>query len=360
MGPHLWNIRAVRDVALIGAVVLFFVLLVRMQAATLPILIAFVLAYVLEPIIALLERRLGWPRAVIVAGMIVLLFASMAVFFVALVPRLVQQVLRLAERIPSYLEVLQKRFGLDELSPANLEKWFERWAGGNPAHLADAFGGAGQVIGTLSAVLGTTLSLITASVLTLIVFAFFALRFPQLPSVRQFLPKSQRDELWNRLEQIEHVFAGFIRGQLLVAVFTTTIFSIGFALSGVPYWFVASLFGGTFSIVPYGQAAGWMLAVVFSLFEGMAGEGPPFDWAALIGPTVTYAVMQGLETFIVTPLVQGSSTKLHPVAVLVAVIAGGGLGGLVGVFLAIPLTAIARIFTVEILIPQFRAWADRH
>ncbi|MGF1508401.1 MAG: AI-2E family transporter [Myxococcota bacterium] len=361
VGPRLWNIRAVQDAVLLASAVGAVVLLIRIQAAVIPIVIAFVLAYILDPVISWTERHWEWRRLWVVLGLIFVLILFMTGFFIFLAPRLGNEVARLIGRLPAYFEILRQQYGLEL---PQVEGLVTQISEAGPKDVADiltqVFGQAGKLVQTLTQILGTTLSLGTASLLTLIVFGFFAVRFPKLPSIKQFLPQSRRDEIWGRFKQVESVFAGFFRGQLLVAVFTTTIFSIGFSLAGVPYWFVASIVGGTFSIVPYGQGLGWLVAISLNFFESQAQNTDVSLTGIFLGPSIVYAVMQSLETFVVTPLVQGSSTRLHPVAVLVSVVAGGSLGGILGVFLAIPIAASIRILLLEILIPRLRLWAETH
>jgi len=360
-GPHLWEIRAVRDVALIAIVIGFFLMLVRIQGAVIPVLVAFILAYVLEPAIAFVERRWEWRRGIVVAAFMLIITAFTSLFTALLAPALIEQIVRLSQRLPRYIEILDERYGV---KVPRLREVVTQVASSEPRELAsvaqNVFGEAGRIVGTITSVLGTTLSLLTALVLTTVLFAVFALRFPRLPSIKQFLPSSRREALWHRIRQVEEIFAGFFRGQLVVALWTMTAFSVGFALSGVPFWFVASLLGGLFSIVPYGQGVGWVLAVLFGALEKQAGDGE-IGWAAvLIGPSIVYVIMQALETLVVTPLVQGSSTRLHPVAVLVAIIAGGGLGGIVGIFFAIPIAATLKIAVLEVAIPRLRQWAENN
>jgi len=351
VGPRLWQIRWVQDlVGLLGLVFALW-LLVQMQAAVLPVLVAFVLAYVLEPLIQKAEQNLGWRRLWIVLTLMLVLTASFIALVVLLAPKIVDEVGQLLSRLPGYLEAI--RTGLDIRIP-QFKDVVERLSQLPASSFESGFGSAGKVVGTVTQILGLTLSLVTASFLTTLIFAVFALRFPSLPSLEEYLPASRREGLLHRFRQVEHTFSAFFRGQLVVAGFTTTVFSIGFAISGVPYWSVAALVGGVFSIVPYGQGSGWVLAVLFSLLE--ASE--PVNWVAiLVPPSIVYAIMQGLETFVITPLVQGSSTKLHPVAVILAVVAGGSLGGIVGVFLAIPVAAIGKTFMLELFLPWLKDWA---
>jgi predicted PurR-regulated permease PerM len=361
VGPRLWQIRAVQDLVLLAALIGTAVFLVRIQGAVIPILIAFVLAYVLEPVIGWMETKLGWRRLYVVLGLILLLLAVVSAFLVFLAPLLSKELGRLASRIPDYIGVLREEYGIDFPQAEHVAR---RVAQGSPKDLTDGlrslFGEAGRLITTVTSILGTTLSIAMALILTLIVFGFLAVRFPSLPSLKQFLPQSRREQLWHRMGQVESVFAGFFRGQILVALFTFTVFSIGFSIARVPYWFVAASLGGTFSIVPYGQAVGWIAAVSLNFFEAQASDANLSLTTILLGPSIVYAIMQSLETFVITPIVQGSSTRLHPIAVLLSVVAGGSLGGIIGVFFAIPVAATLKILFVEVFVPRLRDWAERH
>ena len=353
VGPRLWQIRWVQDLVGLLGLIFGLWLLVQMQAAVIPVLVAFVLAYVLEPLIQQVESRFHWRRLWIVLTLMLLMTLGFVGLGLLLAPTIVEEAKQLFSRLPEYMEAVRVRLGVRIPEFKDLVKRISELPA---ASFESGFGSAGKVVGTLTQILGITLSLVTASVLTTIIFAFFALRFPSLPSLEEYLPASQRAGLLHRFRQVEHIFSAFFRGQLVVAGFTTTVFSVGFAISGVPYWSVAALVGGVFSIVPYGQGLGWVLAVLFNALE--ASE--PVNWLAiLVPPTIVYMIMQSLETFVITPIVQGSSTKLHPIVVILAVVAGASLGGIVGAFLAIPLAAIGKTFLLELFLPWLKDWAAK-
>lgn len=378
-GPHLWEVNVVRDLFLLGLLFGAIWLLVTLQAVVVPFVIAFVLAYLADPLVTAARVRFGWPRALTSGLLLAVLLALLAVVAGLLVPTLEDEVRRLVANGPAYLEVLRERYGdwlpgppgfLDSGSGAAVDG-----SGSNGAGLSRSSneGGRGdvetyvRVLGEAFEVvrgfLGVTGYLLVATVLTLAAFVLLSIRFPRLPSLRPYLPRSRREELWQLLRAIERVFAGFFRGQLVVAAFTTTVFAIGFALSGVPYWFLVSLIGGAFSIIPYGQMSGFVLAVGAKLLEHQA-SGSDFTaggvWLdALLGPAIVYALMQSLETFLVTPWVQGSQVRMHPLLVFASVVAGGSVGGLLGVFLAIPIAASAKILLGEVVLPRLRALAEQ-
>lgn len=351
-GPHLWEIRAVRDILIVALIVGFLWLLVRVQSATIPVLIGFGLAYLADPLLQRAKESFGWSRGFSIGVALVALLLGVGTFWTFVGPVVVREAGQLIDRLPDYLRILRTQYGF-EIPIAEAVADARRHPEKIADYLRQAFGWAGNV-------LSLTTSTLIASVLTFAVFAFSAYNYERLPALQRYFPKSKRTRWTEILGKIERVFAGFFRGQLVVAAFTTAVFGTGFFLVGVPYWFVAAGVGGVFSIIPYGQASGWVVAVLLSLLEAQQ-NAPTTEWIWLFaGPTIVYAIMQSLETFVITPLVQGSSTKLHPVAVFAAVVAGGSLGGVVGVFLAIPCVASGKILLQEVLLPKVRAWAEEN
>ena len=352
-GPHLWEIRAVRDIVAIAVAVGVLWLLVRAQSATIPVMVGFGLAYLADPILKAAQNRLGWSRGVSIVLVLLTLLAVTIAFWVLVGPAVIREGRQFLDRLPRYLDIVRNDYGIS--IPVFAEALAD--AKKDPQRMADYLRPALSWIG---GVVGLTTYTLIATVLTLAVFAFSAWNYERLPNLQRYFPESRRARWAAIVGKIERVFAGFFRGQLVVAAFTMTVFGIGFFAVGVPYWFAAAFIGGVFSIIPYGQASGWLLAMAFSLLEAEA-QSASVDWIGIfVGPTIVYAIMQSLETFVITPLVQGSSTKLHPVAVMAAVVAGGSLGGVVGVFLAIPFVATGKIVLQDILLPRLRRWADEN
>ena len=342
-----------RDVVVVAMAVGFLWLLVRAQSATVPVLIGFGLGYLADPLLKAAHDRLGLPRGLSIALMLLALLVGTAALWILIGPVIVKEAGELIDRLPRYLDILRNQYGLQIPLVSEAVEGAKR----DPQRLADLLQPALKWVGGF---VGLTTYTLVAMVLTLAVFAFSAWNYERLPALQRYFPESRRERWTAMVGKIERVFAGFFRGQLVVAGFTTAVFSIGFYAVGVPYWFLAAGIGGLFSIIPYGQASGWVIAVGFSVLEAEA-RSTGADWLdILLGPTVVYMLMQSMETFVITPLVQGSSTKLHPVAVMAAVVAGGSLGGIVGVFLAIPFVATGKILLQDSLLPRLRRWADEN
>ena len=134
------------------------------------------------------------------------------------------------------------------------------------------------------------------------------------------------------------------------------VLSIGWWAVGVPYWLLLGMGSGLLNLVPFAAVVGWVAATGLALVDHLSGGGG-FTWMVLVWPTVVYAVAQMVDGWVVEPIVQGRATDLDPLTVLLAVLIGGSLFGLMGLILAIPLTACGKIVAQEWVLPRLRDWA---
>ena len=79
-------------------------------------------------------------------------------------------------------------------------------------------------------------------------------------------------------------------------------------------------------------------------------------WGIILWPTFVYVIVQIIETYMLTPAIAGKATNLDPVTILVAVLAGGSVGGIYGMILAIPAAACAKILITDVLLPRVKKW----
>lgn len=338
-----------RDAAAIALILLCLGFTLEILSALAPILLGFFGAYLVAPAVHWLEHR-GISRGWVVFLTSVLATTTSAVAFAFLVPRLVNEISHLQDRVPKYLEVIRAQTGFDAS---------QLWQAIDFKAALGALDSVQPLLGMVGSVLGTTAYGMVFAVLLVTSFTVFNLELEHLPLLGKYIPKSQRERLEPIVQVVTEVFQGFLRGQLLVMLFTGTIYTIGFSILGVPYGVVAALVGGVFSIIPYGQLSGPLLAVLFNLLESeVTGEFSVVHVFVL--PALVYAIMQSLESFVITPLVQGAATRLHPLAILACLAAGGSIGGILGVFLAIPVTASVWLVAKSHLFPAWRDWAERH
>lgn len=127
---------------------------------------------------------------------------------------------------------------------------------------------------------------------------------------------------------------------------------------------------GIASLVPYSAVVGlpiaWALLAVYAIGAddagfyaemGANGSPNPIWWKVLLMPAIVNVVAQALEDYVLTPLIQGDVTDLHPVVIMLAIIAGGSLAGLYGMILAVPFVACLKVMFTEVIGPRLRRWA---
>jgi predicted PurR-regulated permease PerM len=128
---------------------------------------------------------------------------------------------------------------------------------------------------------------------------------------------------------------------------------VGWALTGVRYWFILGLITGVLTIIPYASLVGWPLAILLKYLDGFSSGADGFDMmTVVVWPSVAYLVVQFIESWLLTPWVQSQSMEMSAVTVLIVVFIGGALGGFYGLLLAIPVAACLKILLQELLLPR--------
>jgi len=200
-------------------------------------------------------------------------------------------------------------------------------------------------------VLGTMLALLTWSLIVPLYTFFFLMHLEEVwKAFVTHLPGTHRDRVLRVLHSIHVMLIGFFRGRLLTMLFKGIMVAAGLLVVGAPYWVVFGALAGVLTIVPaVGPLAAGLPAVILSYNEG----GPVT--AGLAAAVLVAAEL--VEGYVLIPKMVGREVGLHPMAVITAILVGGGLLGLFGVVIAIPLAAAARIVWGEFVVPALEAKA---
>jgi predicted PurR-regulated permease PerM len=305
-----------------------------------PFLIAALLSYLGDPAVDRLETW-GLPRTfavvVVFAGLVILIAAAITL----LVPVIGAQIRALADAIPVYIEWLNTQalpwveqqldidistFDLTALKDtlsANI-----RAAGGAAANILSYITRSGAVL------VGWLLNLFLIPVV-----AFYLLRDWDLliAWINGLIPKRVEPTVSRLAREADTVLGAFLRGQLLVMLGLSAIYSVGLSLVGVQFALLIGLLAGLVSFVPYlGVIVGVIVASVAVLFQTQ-------DVLQLLWVVVVFVIGQMLEGMVLTPWLVGDRIGIHPVMVIFAVLAGGQLFGFFGVLLALPVAAVLAV-----------------
>ena len=317
----------------------------RFSAVLWPLAVAGILALILRPAVDALERRARLPRI----AAVFLLYAGFLLAATGLgllaVPPLVQQVLDFVSSVPSLwdraVDFVQDRF------PGWLA--LARRYGDRPEVQAALHSLAGELQGLLGHAL-PSLRAAGAGLLAMVSFAtglaiipiylFFFLLSRGEPTGRladhlPFLSPGVRDDVVFLAREFVGIVISFFRGQILIGLIMGVLLAAGFTIIGLRFGLALGLALGVLNIVPY---LGTILGLVFVL--PLAFFQPDGGWALAGLVLLVKAVVQAIEAWFLTPRIMGHRTGLHPVVIIVAIFFWGtALGGVLGMVLAVPLTA---------------------
>ena len=153
--------------------------------------------------------------------------------------------------------------------------------------------------------------------------------------VLPFLKPDTRDDVTYLAREFVEIIVAFFRGQMLIAFLQGLLFAAGFSVVGLRYGFVIGLMLGLLNVIPYlGSIIGLAIAIPLALAQPDGGV------TLLVLTLVVFVVVQQIEGWFLTPKIMGDRTGLHFMAIIVAIFFWGtALGGILGMILAIPLTA---------------------
>lgn len=305
-----------------------------------PFATAAVLAYILEPMVAMLVKR-RWPRSLAVTVVIAVIGLAMAALLLVIVPMFVQQLRALFAYLPQLLAWLRDTAG----------PWLNAHAGIDTsmfdierakAWLAGHGDEAGQLVREVLPSItsrGMALFGFVASAVLLPVVLFYFLRDWALLLARaiELVPLRWQAHVRGLVGEVDDVLGQYLRGQLSVMLIMALIYSIGLRLIGLNSALPIGVVAGLLVFIPYlGVIVGVSLATLTAVLQFHAIGGVLPVWGL-------FAFGQVAEGFVITPRLVGERIGLHPVAVIFALMAFGELFGFVGVLLALPLAAMTLV-----------------
>jgi predicted PurR-regulated permease PerM len=330
--------RATAVLSTIVALVLLVALVVWALAGTLshfyklvlPLSVAGILALVLYPVVDYLEGRLGLHRAV-AAGLIVMLFlVIIAGAIVLLLPTLIRQISHFSNTLPgvlsSWQEYLSVRF------PGTFHAVMSNVDDGSIADIVPDMERPGVALKSYAGIL--------AGLGFVPLFLFFALvsgghlRIQVEGFLSVFSEATQKNLLYF-IDVFTRQVTGFFQGQLVIAVIMGAMFAAGFTAIGLKGGILIGLVLGLLNIVPFlGTLVGLLIVLPMAYFQ-------PGGSLQLVGfSLLVFTVVQLVESWLLTPKIMANRSGLHPALVVISVFFWGtALGGIIGMILAVPLTA---------------------
>lgn len=357
---NLWCIPLFRDIFWLTMTFLTFWLVYSMWQIFFPIAISLLLAYLCHPLVIHLERKWHISRSISTTLLIFLVLILIIGVFIWLIPLLAMQLQMLFSNLPAYLEIISKKTGVDlqEFIPKDLSKFeLEKvWTS------EDLLQSTGRILSLLKNIFSTATYVLFTTLVIPVFWFLFVIHFDRmLAFVAQFISASQRSEIFTIVKKMDQAISDFFRGRLLIAVILSAMFSFGWWITQIPYWFLLGTLTGILNIIPYASLVGWPIAILLKYIDYLQQSQSNDNFMSIVlWPSIVYGIVQFIDGWLLTPWIQGEKTDLSVATVLLAAFIGGYLGGFLGLLLAIPAAACLKIILWESVLPRLKNWAETH
>jgi len=322
---------------LIFAGCLAFVWLARLPVIA--FIFAIFLAQLLEPVVERCESTLKLSRGKAVAVTFAALVAVLLVFGLTVGPHIVQQAQKLSTSVPELLEDVQTgkiawQVGASQGWSAETQIRVQRWLMQNQAYIDYYTRDVAVRLEQLGAHLPW--------VLLVPILAVFLLkdRAELRTSLLKVITSSRTRLFLDRLiDDLDRMLTSYIRAQLLLSLFAAIAYTVFLLIAGFPYALAVAAIGGVLEFIPL---VGPLLTL--GIMVGIAFLTSYPHWILVI---CFWAVWRLIQDYVNVPRVMGRDLELHPLLAILAVLVGGEVAGVLGIFLSIPTVAALRIFWVN-------------
>ncbi len=336
--------RAIHATSLVWMIIGILLLLVvagialgSIWPALMIILLSAFIVFVLNPGVNFFEKhRVSRPLGSFI--MFVAMFAILAALVFAIIPSLIEQISSIVKMLPTYYQELTGWFTDIRSRYADLfaDPTISAMMNAVSQQVSNALGSLASISFSEIASAGGEIanSFVVLSV-SLVVSFWILLDYHRMAREMHILVGPRHDKEFTFVATVcSRVLTGYIKGTLIGCLCVGILSGVGYWICGIPYAAVLGLLTGIFTVVPYiGPVVAGIVVALFALFNGF--------WACVLSILISCVAQWIVATFI-SPRIMSSTVSLHPCIVLVVLIAGGALGGVFGMLVAIPVTAIAK------------------
>ncbi len=316
-----------------------------LRLTLMPVFLGAFMAYLFSPLVRRIESY-GLTTHIAIVAVYLFVGGIMTAAGFYIVPKFIVQLESLTGSLPQYTELVTGflrqaqdgvyRFPMPETLQTALINVVGRWE----VALQEMVEG---LVEQFIAILPHAVSLIAVPVLA---YYFLLERAKLIKLGRNIVPTRWRAPVLHLTEELDRVLLGFIRSRLLIAGLVGVATAVVFLLLGLPYSLLVGLFAALTDLIPY---FGPILGAVPA-----AAVAATYSSTAVVWVLGAFFLIQQLESYLLSPLVMSDGVQLHPIWVVVALFTGARVGGLLGMILAIPVFACARVVSSFI----FECWPE--
>lgn len=335
--------RVIRIVIFIAILVGAFFLLRLLKGVLLPFLVAWLMAYLIHPIVVFFQNKCRIRNRV--AAVVVALLAIIIVLAgisAAILPMIMSEVSKTRIMIAEYiadnggLEIIPagwQGYLRSQLSWDNISTYLS--PNDIKSIVSAVFNGGWTILsGTM-----TFLISVFGWFIVLLYLVFLLIDYDKIQKgLKNLIPGPHKGKILEIVDDVERSMNTYFRGQALVSLGVGVVFAIGFSIVGLPLAILLGLFIGLLNMVPYLQLIGFLPAIMLSLLQA-AETGENFWWI-FMWVIVVFCVAQLIQDLLLVPKIMGKAVGLNPAVILLSLSVWGVLLGFIGLIIALPLTSL--------------------
>lgn len=333
--------RIVFSVLMIGGLIY---LLAVLKNALLPFLIAWLMAYMMQPFVRFFQYKLKFKSRVLsITAVLVSLAGLLILLYQLVVPSIIDE-------IQGTFQLLQTHQGNPENIPLIPESWRIYIVNQmDLLHLSELVSRENllntlkQIAPRMWTLLSSTFSLLFSVTILFVVMLYFIFILLDYEKIAEgwikLIPERYRPFAQGLAEDVEVSMNRYFRGQALIALCVGVLLAIGFKIIDFPLAVSLGLFIGLLNLIPYLQTLGLIPMLLLSLLKA-AETGGSF-WLIFGSALLVLCVVQGIQDLFLTPKIMGKAMGLNPAIILLSLSIWGTLLGFVGLIVALPLTTLS-------------------
>ena len=333
----------IRTMTLIALVIGIGLLVKYLSSVLLPFFIAWLLAYMLYPLVLFLQckcRLRNRVLSIIVALLLVVGILTGTLWLI--IPPIIEEVTKLSNYIAPIAQSYLGETGVVD----SINRFVDQFVNQNnivklvqEKNVMDALqSGLAQIWDLIYRTMGFLFGIFTVFVVFLYLF-FILLDYEHLSTGwLRLLPAEKRPFFQELTEDVKHGMNSYFRGQSLIALLVGILFSIGFLIIDFPLAIGLGLFIGVLNLVPYLQLIGFIPTIILALIKSVE-TGQSF-WVILLMAFAVFAIVQTIQDMYLTPRIMGKVMGLNPAVILLSLSVWGSLLGFIGLIIALPLTTL--------------------
>lgn len=335
--------RVVRIFIGLAVFFLLFLLLKRLSGVLLPFMVAWLIAYLLQPLVSFFQYKLKFKnRALSIFSTFLLLAAIITGLVILLIPIISSEIQRMFELISLYVQGVNINSILPQSWQLEIRNYLSHLDIKSVLQNDNIMEVIKKVAPQLWNIINGSLSLLLGFTVIILVFLYLIFILKDYEKVTkgmfEIIPPKYKGIVSEIMNDIEVGMNRYFRGQSLVALIVGILFAIGFSIIGLPLAIVFGLFIGVLNLVPYLQVMGIIPAFLLALLQS-AQTGQNY-WNIILGLLLVFVVVQSIQDILLVPKIMGRVTGLNPAVILLSLSVWGSLMGMIGLIIALPFTTL--------------------